>query len=205
MSLIAKDVNKAVTDNDKALARINEKLSIISEETERMLRLINELLESTKPGLGSRGWTAESVRVCDVIDKAQKSLQGRLGEKPGVEIEFIHPDECPEVMANYDKLMRVFINVLDNAVKFTSEGTIQVRLENQKDEAIMVTVKDSGCGIEPNRLPLIFEQYHSTDTVNKISGLGLPICKQIIEHYKGSIEVDSEVGVGTTFMVRLPV
>jgi signal transduction histidine kinase len=205
VKLIAKDVGSIGACGEKKLKRINDKLSVISDESERMLRLINELLDNTKPGGLGEEWADEEVDVRDVIDKAHQSILGRLEEKPGVEVLFDRPDRCPTITASFDKLMQVFVNLLDNAVKFTPEGTVRVRLETEGRDALRISVEDDGCGIEPDRLPLIFESYHSTDNSNAISGLGLPICKQIIEHYKGTIEAVSEPGAGTTFTVRLPV
>ena len=202
--LIARDVGSIAQCDEKKLNRISDKLTIISDESQRMLRLINELLDTTSPEGGAEEWTAEKVDVCEVIDRARNSILGRLEDKPGVEVRFAHPDELPTITASFDKLMQVFVNLLDNAVKFTAEGTVQVRAATEGDETLLVSVTDSGCGIEQDRLPLVFDSYHSTDNSNAISGLGLPICKEIVEHYKGTLKVASENGVGTTFTVRLP-
>ena len=202
--LIARDVGSIAQCDEKKLNRINDKLTIISDESQRMLRLINELLDTTSPEGGAEEWAAEEVDVCEVIDRARNSILGRLEDKPGVEVRFAHPDELPTITASFDKLMQVFVNLLDNAVKFTAEGTVQVRAATEGDETLLVSVTDCGCGIEQDRLPLVFDSYHSTDNSNAISGLGLPICKEIVEHYKGTLMVASEMGVGTTFTVRLP-
>ena len=203
--LIARDVGAIDRCDENKLGRINEKLTVISDESERMLRLINELLDNTKSGDSGEKWATEDVDVRDVIDKAYSSILGRLDDKPGVEVRFDRPDHCPAITASFDKLMQVFVNLLDNAVKFTPEGVVRVRLKTEDDETLLVSVEDNGCGIDPERLPLVFDSYHSTDNSNAISGLGLPICKQIVEHYKGTIQVVSEKGVGTTFTVRLPI
>ena len=204
--LIAKDVDSIAQCDGKKLNRINEKLSVIGDESQRMLRLINELLDTTSPGgIGAEEWGAEEVDVCDVIDRARNSILGRLENKPEVEVRFVRPDGLPTITASFDKLMQVFVNLMDNAVKFTAKGTVRINAATVGNDTLLVSVADNGCGIEPDRLPLIFESYHSTDNSNAISGLGLPICKEIVEHYKGTIMVASEMGVGTTFTVRLPI
>lgn len=204
VQLISKDLNKIASNEEKRIKRINDNLSIINEESERMLRLINDLLDKAKPGTNRKEWSTEKVNLSELIDKAQRSLLGKLNKKPKIDLQFTGPENDLTINASYDRLMQVFVNLLDNAIKFTSEGHIQTRLTTDNDSNILITIEDSGCGIEPERLDHIFDRYHSTDTENKVSGLGLPICKQIIEHYKGTIDVTSEQGVGTTFTICLP-
>lgn len=203
VKLVANDIEKLALKNDSKVNRISENLSIICEESERMLRLTNELLEGASTGTHSSEWASENINLCDLIDKAKKVVGGKLSKKQRIELKFVKPDTCPNFLACPDKLMQVLVNLLDNAIKFTTEGQISIVLLAD-DEDILISVEDSGRGIEAERLDHIFDSYHTTDTTNKVSGLGLPICKQIIEHYKGTIEVVSEFGSGTVFRIYLP-
>ena len=206
VKLIAKDVGSISQCELGKLDRINDKLSIISDESERMLRLINELLDTTRPGLTREEWIEEEVNICDVIDKAHNSILGRLDGKPGVEVRFVRPDRCPVITASFDKLMQVFVNLLDNAVKFTPEGVVEVRLKTDaKGSALLVTVEDSGCGIEPERLPLIFESTTAPTTATPSAGWDCPSASRSSSTTRGPSRVASEKGVGTTFMVHLPI
>jgi CheY-like chemotaxis protein len=119
----------------------------------------------------------------------------------------VAPD-LPAVTGDRDRLIQVVINLISNAVKFTDQGTITCRAERRGGE-IVVSVSDTGVGIAPGDQPKVFERFKQVgDTLTdkpKGTGLGLPICKEIVEHHGGEIWVRSEIGRGSTFSFSLPV
>jgi len=115
--------------------------------------------------------------------------------------------ELPIVKADHDRIMQVAINLLSNAIKFTHKGSVFCTAY-QNDSEIIVKVEDTGFGISKGDLPLIFEKFKQVgDTLTdkpKGTGLGLPICKEIIEYHKGRIWAESELGKGSKFYFSLP-
>ena len=112
------------------------------------------------------------------------------------------------VSGDKDKLIQVMVNLLSNAVKFTNEGSVTCRVSRNKDDVI-VAITDTGIGIAPKDHAAVFEQFKQVgDTLTdkpKGTGLGLPICKEFIEHHGGKIWLESELGKGSTFFFSLPI
>jgi signal transduction histidine kinase len=112
--------------------------------------------------------------------------------------------ELPQVVCHPSKINQVFHSLLLNAIQASqSKGTIELRTAANRDE-VLVDVQDQGVGIDPTHLPRIFDPFFTTRPVGCGTGLGLAICYGIISDHGGSIEVDSEIGRGSTFSVRLP-
>jgi PAS domain S-box-containing protein len=215
----AKLLNKEFTRNflplvnpDSSLARkgkrIRENLAIISHEGERLTRLINDVLDLNKIESGSMGWRDEDLDMNEVIEVAASSVSGMFAQTDLDLRTEIEPG-LPHILADRDRLQQVLINLLNNASKFTEKGSVTLRAFPRFGQ-LRVEVVDTGTGIHPEDQSQIFEKFHQThsdDTmINKPkgTGLGLTICREIIEHYGGRIWVESEVGVGSTFIFTLP-
>jgi len=188
-------------------ARIQENLAIISHEGERLTRLINDVLDLNKIESGRMGWRDELLNMNEVIDVAASSVSGMYAQTPVNLVAKVEPD-LPTVVADRDRLQQVLINLLNNASKFTDEGSVTLRAFPRFGQ-LRVEVVDTGAGIHPEDQAQIFEKFHQTRTdtmVNKPkgTGLGLTICREIVEHYGGRIWVESEVGKGSTFIFTLP-
>ena len=187
--------------------RIQENLSIISHEGERLTRLINDVLDLNKIESGRMGWRDERLDMSEVIDLAVHSVSGMFAQTPVDLVTEVDPG-LPFVNADPDRMQQVLINLLNNAAKFTLEGCVTVRAFPRFDQ-IRVEVSDTGLGIHIEDQTQIFEKFHQTksDTMEdkpKGTGLGLTICREIIEHYGGRIWVESETGQGSTFIFVLP-
>jgi len=178
-------------------------LSIIIRESERLTRLINQVLDLTKIETGRMDW-----QIGEVIEDAIASLHQLLEEK-NVAIEVVAPDPIPAVRGDRDQLIQLAINLLSNAQKFCPEGTghIHVALEHD-DGSLKVSVADNGPGIPPEEHEQILEKFHQVRagaTGNPLgSGLGLAICRGIVEHLGGRIWVQSQPGEGATFYFTVP-
>ncbi len=137
----------------------------------------------------------------DVIDSLQP-----LAEEKGLPIIDQTPDASLLIAGDSDTLIRLFVNLLDNAIKYTEQGAITVTAGATADEQIYVTISDAGMGIAPAHLPHIFERFYRVDQSRSKegAGLGLAIAREVAQAHGGTISVTSELGQGTTFTVQLP-
>lgn len=190
----------------KAVRQIMENTGIIVEEGERLTSLINDVLDLAKMEAGRMDWNFRALSMEEIIDRAMSATSSLFTDKPVEFIKEIAPD-LPQVDVDRDRIIQVVINLVSNAVKFTENGRVTCRAFRTADELI-VSVSDTGCGIKPEDQALVFEKFKQVgDTLTdkpKGTGLGLPICKEIIEHHNGRMWVDSEPGAGSTFGFNLP-
>lgn len=192
----------------KRAKRIVSNLEIIENEGERLTRLINDFLDINRIESGKASWNDTPTDPCEIARKAVSALSGAFAARPNVELITELPERLPLIHADPDKIQQVLINLLNNAFKFTKQGTVAVSMTEGRSE-LVVTVTDTGIGIMDEELPNIFEKFHRSregDTILKDrgTGLGLAICKEIVTHYGGSIWVESTLGKGSTFTFTLP-
>ncbi len=184
-----------------------EFLEIINKESDRLTRLINNLLDLSRIEAGRMKWDREPLDLQEVVATAVTSLRG-AAEKKGLILDVEIEDDLPTV-GDRDKLIQVVTNLLGNAIKFTSEGgTIRVQAGRKDLLTARIEVQDSGVGIDPQFHESIFEKFSQVDSSEtrdiKGSGLGLPIARSITEHHDGKLFVESELGKGSSFIVELP-
>ncbi len=184
-----------------------EFLEIINKESDRLTRLINNLLDLSRIEAGRMKWDREPLDLQEVVSTAVTSLRG-AAEKKGLFLESDIEDDLPTV-GDRDKLIQVVTNLLGNAIKFTSEGgTVKVSAARQDLLTARISIADSGVGIEPQFHESIFEKFSQVDSSEtrdiKGSGLGLPIARSITEHHDGKLYLESELGHGSTFIIELP-
>lgn len=193
-----------------------EFLTIIKTESERLTRLINNLLDFSKIEAGAVTWHDDLFPPEQIIRDAARALQHQIREKHLRLILDIPPD-LPLVFSDRDRIQQVLTNLLSNAIKFSFEGgEIRLRAEGLQGKRfretstwIKVSVRDEGIGIDEKDFEIIFHRFRQvpTDTLGGKpggTGLGLPICKEIISHYGGNIWVESRKGKGSTFCFTLP-
>ena len=200
----------AVQSDDRKVRRaidgVSEDLGIILQEGERLTTLINNVLDLAKIESGNTDWNMEPISLGEVVNRATAATAALFDEKDLKFVKDIDPNIQP-IMGDEDKLIQVVINLISNAVKFTDKGSITCRLQPKQNEAI-VSVVDTGSGIALEDQPKVFEKFKQVgDTLTdkpKGTGLGLPICKEIVERHGGRIWVESEVGKGSTFSFTVP-
>lgn len=183
-------------------------------ESERMMNLINELLDFSKIQSGNFVVEGEQVRIAGVLKRAVRSLQS-VASRDEVFLLSAHGRDVPQIIGSVEKLTQAIINLISNSLKFTPKKgliTVGAQIErNSEDapEAIVVTVTDSGMGIKSTELQQIFAKYKQSGTKSLRggggTGLGLYIVKQIVEAHGGEVSVASVEGVGTSMVLRLPV
>ncbi|HEX9462338.1 MAG TPA: sensor histidine kinase [Alphaproteobacteria bacterium] len=186
-----------------------EFLGIITKESGRLTRLINQVLDLAKIDAGRFDWQIGPVDLRGVVADAAAAVGGLFSDK-SVTLAAGLPDDLPQVRADRDQLMQVFINLLSNAVKFCRSGTGRVAVTVRRlGAALEIRVVDNGPGIAAQDLDTIFEKFRQVGDAltNKPagSGLGLPISRRIIEHFGGRIWAESRPGHGAVFIFTIPI
>jgi signal transduction histidine kinase len=183
-------------------------LGLVIKESERLTRLINQVLDLAKLEAGPTEWQAEDIDVHDIVVEAV-SATSELFRSRGIALETRLATVGITVSGDRDRLMQVLLNLLSNAVKFSPAGSgrVEVRLSGEGGR-VRVDVQDNGVGIAPDHQELIFEKFRQVgDTLTEKpagTGLGLAICREIIGHLGGRLWVESEPGRGSVFSFTLP-
>jgi signal transduction histidine kinase len=192
-----------------------EFLSIIRAESERLTRLVNNVLDFSKIQAGRMEYRFRRVLLDKVAHNALQSLWGLFARKDLKVYEEIDSG-LPEVEADEDRLLQVLTNLLSNSIKFTPQGGevhLRVNLHRAdghpgESDQVHIEVSDTGIGIPPQDLPFIFDLFrqahNSLDDIQRGSGLGLSIAREIIHAHKGRIWAESEFGKGSTLHIHLP-
>lgn len=189
--------------------RRQEFLAIVIKESERLTRLINQVLDLAKIEAGRFEWRIDSVDVREVAAESVAAT-GQLFRDRDVRVTIDIPDGVPRVRGDRDQLMQVVVNLLSNAVKFSEQGSGRVDISAARaSDLVEIRVRDNGPGIAREHQKVIFEKFRQVgDTLTAKppgSGLGLAICQRIVEHLGGRIWVESELGAGATFIFTVPV
>jgi signal transduction histidine kinase len=184
-----------------------EYLHNINEEIQRLRRLVNEVLDLKKMEAGHNEFAKDYVDLKSLISTISSKFEAMAVEK-GVSLT-VNTGKVPRVYCNHDRIQQVFINLINNAFNYTPKGGEIVVTLAPKSDNVMIEVKDTGQGIPPADLPLIWERFYKADKARTRgqggTGLGLAIVKRIIEAHGGCINVTSKLAVGTTFTIILPV
>jgi PAS domain S-box-containing protein len=190
----------------RSVGQIRDNLDIIVAEGERLTELVDDVLDIAKMESGRYEWSMATVSLAGVVGHAVKAV-APLATRKGLTLTTDVPSDLPGIQGDRDRLVQVFLNLIGNAVKFTETGGIHVAAAVQ-DGQLRVTVHDTGAGIAENDLERIFEKFKQAgDTLTekpKGTGLGLPICRQIVERHGGRIWAESRPGEGSTFFFTLP-
>lgn len=216
--LISKDFTNnfaPLTENDSRLKRradrIVNNLEIISSEGNRLTRLINDFLDLNKIEEGRLEWNDQKIDPGTLIDDTVNAISGEFAQKKEVILYVKKTDPLPTIHVDADRLTQVLVNLLNNAAKYTVKGRVTIAADSLRNGDLRIQVADTGQGIPSDQLELIFDKFHqvttSNDTMDDIpkgSGLGLNVCKRIIQHYNGRIWAESEPGKGSTFIFTIP-
>ena len=185
-------------------AVVQEKLKRISSESNRMALMVTQILDVTRI---EEGRMVLELDACDIESLARNTVETFFAvlNKNNNRLALRIPVDLPEVKADSSRLQRVFVNLISNALKHTKNGTILIKAEEEDNGFVKVTVKDTGSGISEEDMPHIWERYYKGKHSETGTGLGLFICKFIVESHGGKIWAESEVGKGTSFMFTIPI
>ena len=180
----------------------------INESGQHLLDLINDILDLSKVESGTLELDEEDIEMPEFIRSVQTLVTGRA-QKGGVELEFDLSDDLPALRADKCKLKQILVNLLSNAIKFTQAGgKVRLRIWCRSDSGCVFQIIDSGIGIAPENIPKALAPFQQVDSdLNRKyegTGLGLPLAKSLCEMHGGSLDLQSEIGVGTTVTVRFP-
>jgi two-component system phosphate regulon sensor histidine kinase PhoR len=183
-------------------------LSTIARHAERLNRLVEDLLTISNIELGEMRFSFESVALSGIVQSALNMMQLKVREKK-IDIQSEIPEDLPAIRADRDRLSQILINILDNAIKFTPEGgKITVTASPAADHEVVVRITDTGIGVPKDEVSRLGERFYRVDKTRSRelggTGLGLSIVKHLMTAHKGHIEIDSQLGRGTTVSLYFP-
>lgn len=189
-------------------ANANKYLSIITHNCFRLLRLVDNLIDSTKIDVGYLQVNLKNLDIVSIVENITLSVVKYIEDK-GINLVFDTDIEEKIIACDGEKIERIMLNLLSNAAKFTNEGgSIMVNINDNVD-SVIISVKDTGIGIPKDKQESIFERFVQVDKSlprNHLgSGLGLSIVKSLVEMLGGKIHIESELGLGSEFIIELPV
>ncbi len=201
--------SEILTDNpDVSVNDRHQFLAIITKESERLTRLIDQLLDLAKMESGRMHWSMENVKPVDAISDALATMEGLIKEN-NVTLTVDLPDDLPMIHADKDQLSQLIINLMSNAIKFcnSENGLIHVAAKDN-GQSVLVSVTDNGEGVPEENKNRIFDKFHQSENLRdeapRGTGLGLAICKQIIVFLEGEIWVENIPGSGARFSFTVP-
>lgn len=191
---------------EESLEDYRETAGMIIEESDRLVGIINTMLEIAATDSGATHFQMDEVDVADVVQEAYELFEP-VAEDSGVSLSVDCPDGAILVRGDIRRLQRVFATLLDNAIKYTLPGgTVLISAKHNQDK-VSISVVDSGVGISKDELPHIFERFYRSDRSRSTpgSGLGLSLARSFVQAHGGEITVASTPGQGSTFTVLLPI
>lgn len=177
-------------------------VAIINKNCEMLLALINDILDLSKIEAGTMEFHLSNQSVHTLLNEIFESQQ--LNMPDGVELRVEKENEDKQIFIDPVRLKQVINNFINNAVKFTHTGSITFGYKIEEPGSTLFFVRDTGRGIPKESQEHIFERFYKADHFVQGAGLGLSICQTIVDHFNGTISLYSEVGQGTTFMVKIP-
>lgn len=182
---------------------VEKGLDVVLSESERLSGLVEELLDFSRMQSGRLTVNTARLNVTSLVFAAA-DMYVELAKQRNIELTYVHPKRECEIMGDSDRLKQVFINIIDNAVKYTESGG-QVLVEQTIEEAcVRILVKDTGVGIPAADIDRVKEKFFKSNKTVRGSGIGLAVADEIVKQHEGLIFVESTEGVGTTVTVVLP-
>ena len=184
-------------------------LAVLRQETSRLKKLVADVLDLSRMETGTVESQFEWQCINDIAEQVFIANQLRADVK-GLQMEFIPADDLPEIYMDRDQLNQALNNLVGNSVNYTERGHVIIRtLHDMASAQIVIEISDTGMGIADEDIGHIFDRFYRGKRAGQSSipgtGLGLAITQEIVERHGGNIQVQSRVGIGTTFSINLPV
>ena len=179
-------------------------IRVIVNETERLSQMVEELLDFSRMQNGK--FTMEKARM-DILAELEDAIlmYGEKAKRDNITINYNAPEMLPLINGDRNRLRQVFINIIDNAIKYSNSGcTVNVEA-TELDGYIQIAVEDNGCGIKASDLPRIKTKFFKANHTRRGSGIGLAVADEIVSMHGGTLEVQSQEGVGTTVIIKIPI
>ncbi len=180
----------------------NKGMKVINGETRRLEQMVEELLDFSRIQTGRFSMQTETIDVIAELEDALLLFVERA-KKENIKLSYNEPQFMCAVVGDKSRLRQVFINIVDNAFKYTEEGNIDVFVD-KNESSVVISVADTGCGIAPEDLPKVKQKFYKANRTKRGSGIGLAVADEIIGMHGGMLEVESELGKGTTVTIVLP-
>jgi signal transduction histidine kinase len=186
-------------------------LRLIQKNGQHLLHLINDVLDMAKIEAGRMNLDPEKFRIQEILEEVTSITSTLASEKNLALFIEADSDQAIEIVADRTRMRQVMINLVNNAIKFTEKGRIAIHVAKKADAHILIAVKDTGIGIPPDKLEVIFQEFTQVDTSSTRkaggTGLGLPISRRLVAMHGGRLWAESTgvPGEGSTFFVELPV
>ncbi|BAY43835.1 response regulator receiver sensor signal transduction histidine kinase [Scytonema sp. HK-05] len=188
--------------------QMQEVIEIMARSNSNLLAMVNTLLEVYRFEAGRKTLAFQPVNVSQLLEEVSEELSPLAAQKElAVNLDLGEDSGISKVMGDRLELHRLFTNLIGNAIKFTDTGSVTIRITpaTASDEYITVEVADTGPGIPPEEQATLFERFRQGSHKSSGSGLGLYLSRRIVEAHQGTILMNSEVGKGSVFTVRLPI
>jgi signal transduction histidine kinase len=185
---------------------ITEKgMRVITAEAERLSSMVEELLDFSRMQSGRLTMIYNKMDVFAELEDAVLMFTQRA-KRENITLEFNEPAEIgPMIIGDKNRIKQVFVNIIDNAIKYSDSGD-KVTVDGYFDEEnIFISVADTGCGIKKSDLPKIKTKFYKANLTRRGSGIGLALADEIVKMHGGSLEIDSEENVGTTVEIKFPI
>ena len=182
---------------------VNRGLDVVLSEADRLSGLVEELLDFSRMQTGRMTVVSQPLNISWLLSESV-AMYVELSKKQGIELIYTKPTEEYQVLGDTNRLKQVFINIIDNAVKYTESGG-QVLVSQELEEAcVRITVKDTGVGIPAQDIDRVKEKFYKANKTVRGSGIGLAVADEIIKQHQGLLFIESTEGVGTTATIVLP-
>lgn len=180
-------------------------LHIIVGETERLSEMVEELLDFSRMQSGHFTLQMGTMDILAELGDAVLIYEERA-KKDNIRVIYEEPEMLPFVFGDKNRIRQVFINIIDNAIKYSdSGGLVQITADAADDgKAVRITVQDTGCGIKKSDLGKVKTKFYKPNHTRRGSGIGLAVADEIVSMHNGTLDIDSEEGVGTTVTITLP-
>ena len=178
-------------------------MKVISGETRRLERMVEELLDFSR--IQSGRFSLQTTTL-DVIAELEDALLIYIdkAKKENVSVSYNEPEFMCAVVGDKNRLRQVFINIIDNALKYTDGGGAIEIIADKTDSSVVISISDTGAGIAPEDLPKVKQKFYKANRTKHGSGIGLAVADEIVSMHGGTLELESELGIGTTVTITLP-
>ena len=184
---------------------VTKGMKVINAEAERLSHMVEELLDFSRIQNGKFTLNKATMDILAELGDAVLIYTERA-KKENIEIVYDEPDMLPFIYGDKNRMRQVFINIIDNAIKYTDKGGMVTIQAVQSDEShIEIAVSDTGCGIATQDLPKIKTKFYKANHTRRGSGIGLAVADEIVTMHNGKLDIFSEPGEGTTVVITLPI
>ena len=184
---------------------VSKGMRVITSETERLSQMVEDLLDFSRMQNDKFSMEKQNIDILAELSEAMLIYEEKARQE-GIELIYTEPSDLPVVFGDRNRLRQVFINVIDNALKYSEKGgLVTVQTSITPDNRIEIDVTDNGCGISSEDLPKIKTKFFRANHTKRGSGIGLAVADEIIKLHDGQLDIFSEQGVGTRVVISLPI